>query len=205
MNSPRKYPLVTLLGFVVIILYCSFTLISWAFYPGAYGPLTHYLSRLGDYPLNPAGAIFYNLGCITTGVMIIPFFASFYFWYTEKSLQKVVLAIGQILGMSSGIALIAIGVFSEDTGSPHMTASSVFFIMNFVVLIFLNIGLLLNHDFPKLAGIFGLVLDFSTLLLAFTVGGPITEWYTVFGSLLIVGIIALISYHVNRGKQSLQM
>ena len=155
--------------------------------------------------MNPAGAIFYNLGCITTGFMLIPLFASFFFWYTENRLQKLVLFIGQVLGMSSGIALIAIGVFSEDTGSPHMTASSVFFIINFVVLIFLNIGLLLNHDFPKLAGIFGLVLDFSTLLLAFTVGGPITEWYTVFGSLLIVGIIALISYHVNRGKQSLQM
>lgn len=203
MSISRKCPLITLFGFIVIILYCTFTLISWALYPSAYGPLTHYLSRLGDYPLNPAGAIFYNLGCITTGLMLIPFFASFTFWFGDSQPQKLVLAIGQILGMSSGIALIAIGVFSEDTGSPHMTASSVFFLINFVVFIFLNIGLLLNHDFPKLAGVFGIVLDFSTLLLAFTVGGPITEWYTVFGSLLFVGIVALVSYQVNRRKQQL--
>ncbi len=188
----------------MVVLYCSFTLISSAFYPGAYGPVTHYLSRLGNYNMNPAGAIFYNLGCIVTGLMLIPLFASFFFWYTEKRLQRLVLVIGQILGMCSGIALIAIGVFSEDKGSPHMAASSIFFLINFAVLIFLNIGLLLNPDFPKLAGLFGIVLDLSTLLLAFTVGGPITEWYTVFGSLLFVGIVALISYHVNRRKQQLQ-
>ena len=186
----EKYPLTTISGVLVIFVYSFFTLVSWAFYPAPYGPITHYLSRLGNFDYNPFGAYFYNWGCILTGLALIPFFISLRIWWTGNIVQRVVMILGQILGVASAFALIAIGVFSEDQGAPHMDASSAFFTIIFFVLLLMIISLFLNPIFNKLMGVYGLWSTLSSLFMALTIGGPITEWYTVFGSLLFVGLIA---------------
>jgi hypothetical membrane protein len=99
--------------------------------------------------------------------------------------------IGQALGVASGFALLSIGVFSEDLGAPHMTASSTFFTIIFFVLILINVALLFNPTFNKLVGAYGLGITLSALAFALTVGGPLTEWYTVFGALLFVGLLSI--------------
>ncbi len=197
----HKVPLITISGAFVILLYCVFTMVSWAFYPNPYGPITHYLSRLGNFNYSPFGANFYNWGCILTGLALVPFFIGLRNWFTESLIQKSIMIIGQILGVASGFALLSIGVFSEDQGDPHMTASSTFFTIIFFVLILINIALLLNPSFNKLIGAYGLGITFSSLAFALTVGGPLTEWYTVFGSLLFVGLIAFDSMKLKNREQ----
>lgn len=196
-----KYPLATIGGALVVIVYCLFTLLSWAFYPDSYGPSTHYLSRLGNFNYNPFGAYFYNWGCILTGIFILPFFIGLYVWYSRKIIQGIFLFIGLILGCASGFALMLIGYFSEDQGAPHMAASSLFFTILFVTLVFLIIALLLNPSFNKIVGIYGLGITFSSLYFALTVGGPVTEWYSVFGSLLFV---ALLSWNTMKSWEKLK-
>ena len=195
--SIRKYPLTTISGALVILFYCVFTLISWAFYPEPYGPSTHYLSRLGNFNYSPFGAYFYNWGCILTGIALIPFFMSLKDWWTENIIQRLIMFIGQVLGIASGFGLMAIGVFSEDQGEPHMLASSTFFMILFFVLILIIIALFLNPTLNKLVGLYGLVIVFSTLAFVLTFGGPLTEWYTVFGSLLFVGLLSINSMKLN--------
>lgn len=186
-----RWPLLTIGGTLVIILYIAFTFISWAFYPESYGPSTHYLSRLGNFNYSPFGAYFYNIGCILTGAALFPFYIGLYQWYTNRLYQKIPLIMGQIIGLSSAVALIMIGIFSEDKGSPHMVASSTFFLLNFFVLIIVNFALLLNSDFWKLVAVYGFAIDFLTLGLQFAFGGPLVEWFTVFGSLLFVALLSL--------------
>jgi len=60
---------------------------------------------------------------------------------------------------------------------------------------------LLNPSFNKLIGAYGLGITFSSLAFALTVGGPLTEWYTVFGSLLFVGLIAFDSMKLKNREQ----
>ncbi|MBD3160281.1 MAG: DUF998 domain-containing protein [Candidatus Lokiarchaeota archaeon] len=187
----KHWPLTVSGGVLTIVFYCLFTGISWILYPGGYGPLTHYLSRLGNCDYSPFGAWFYNLGCVLTGAMLIPFFLGLLQWHTKHMYQRMVLSLGQILGVSSAVALMAIGIFSEDQGAPHILASSIFFELNFVVLILVSIGLLLHPSFVKIFGLYGLFIDFSSLFLAFSLGGPIVEWYTVFGALVFVAMVCL--------------
>ncbi len=99
-----------------------------------------------------------------------------------------------MVGVCAAIALILIGVFSEDQGSPHMTASSIFFILNFIVLILTNIALMFHNRFIKVIGLYGIIVTILSLPLEVFLGGPIIEWYTVFGSLIYVG---LLSYNTN--------
>jgi hypothetical membrane protein len=185
-----KRPLAAVCGFLVIILYCTFTLIAWALYPFEFAPWSHYLSRLGNFNYSPFGAYFYNLGCILTGVAIIPFFVGLTNWYSNNRASKGVLILGQILGICSAIALILIGVFSEDQGAPHLTASSTFFLLNFVVLILINIPLMFQRRFIKVIGVYGLMMTILSLPLEIFLGGPLVEWYTVFGSLIFVGLLS---------------
>jgi hypothetical membrane protein len=195
--KPRfiNWPLTSLSGALVILLYCVFTFTSWALYPNPFGPMTHYLSRLGNFNYSPFGAYFYNLGCILTGLALLPFFIGLYEWYADRLYQKVPLIAGQVIGILSAIVLIMIGVFSEDQGSPHMTASSTFFLLNFFVLIVVNAALLLHPGFIKLIALYGFVVDVLSLSFELTIGGPITEWFTVFGALVYV---ALLSFNTLR-------
>ncbi len=193
----QKYSLTTISGTTVVFLYCVFTLVSWAFYPAPYGPVTHFLSSLGNFDYSPFGAYFYNLGCIFTGLALIPFFISLKDWWTKSPVQRIIMVIGQLLGIASGIALISIGVFSENLGQPHLDASSAFFRIIFFVLILIIIALFFNPVFNKIVGVYGFGITFSSLGFALTVGGTLTEWYTVFGSLLFVALLALNSMKLN--------
>ncbi|MBD3405698.1 MAG: hypothetical protein GF411_06150 [Candidatus Lokiarchaeota archaeon] len=180
-------------GIFVIILYCVFTLVSWFFYPHPFTPWDNYLSRLGNFDYSPFGATFYNLGCILTGVALFPFFLGLGVWYSGKK-QTILLAVGQILGGASGVALILIGVYSENLGEPHMIASSVFFILNFLVLILICIALFFNRAFPKLGVFWGLAIDVLVLILPFFIGTALIEWFTVFSSLAFVGMVSFSGY-----------
>lgn len=194
----NKNRIAPVFGILVIVIYCIFTMVSWAFYPFSFAPWTHYLSRLGNFDYSPFGAFFYNWGCILTGVTLIPFFIALYIWASENILSKIFLMVGEGLGVSSAVALIMIGVYSEDLGAPHMTASSTFFIINFFTLIILGIALSLHTDFPKLVGLYGIFVSISSLLLEIFIGGSITEWYTVFAALLFVGIVSLVTRRIFR-------
>ncbi|TFG31114.1 DUF998 domain-containing protein [Candidatus Thorarchaeota archaeon] len=197
----RKWPIVTLSGLLVILLYCIFTITSWALYPEPYGPLTHYLSRLGNFDYSPLGAYFYNLGCILTGVALIPFFLSLRIWVGESKPQVVLLLLGQLIGVLSACALIMIGIFSEDQGAPHMTASSTFFVLNFVVLILVNIALLWHKQFIKPIALYGIAICVLSLGFEISIGGPIVEWFTVFGSLIFVALISINSLKINENAK----
>jgi hypothetical membrane protein len=188
-RNPLKWPLTCLSGILVILLYCVFTFTAWALYPGPYGPLTHYLSRLGDWTQSPVGAFFYNAGCVLTGCALIPLFIGLNKWYGEQRWRAVVLLVGQGLGVSSALALMLIGIFSEDTGTPHEAASAVFFVLLFLVLIVLNLALLTHPGFLKLIAAYAFAMDAVSLGLELTVSGSLTEWFTVFAALVYVGLL----------------
>ena len=180
-----------------MLFYCIFTAVSWMFYPEPYGPVTHYLSRLGNFNYSPVGAYFYNIGCILTGLALFPFFLSLKSWFTERRARVVLLIFGQIFGVLSAGALVMIGVFSEDQGAPHMTASSTFFLLNFIVLILINLALIWNPQFIRAIALYGITIDLLTLAFEISIGGPLVEWFTVFGSLFFVALISINSLKLN--------
>ncbi len=71
-----------------------------------------------------------------------------------------------------------------------MTASSAFFLLNFFVLILLNMALLFHRRFIRAVGLYGLTMTSLSLPLEVLLGGPLVEWYIVFGSLVFVGLVS---------------
>lgn len=187
--SPLKWPISCTAGIAVIILYCAFTFTSWALYPTSYNPVNNWLSDLGNSSYNPSGAIFYNLGCVLTGIALFPFFGGLYKWHTNESWRKISLIVTQLMGILAAFSLIMIGVFSEDYGSLHTLWSSVFFIFNLVVLILVSVSLFTHPSYIKPIAYYGVLVAIINLLFVLVYDAPILEWFTVFTALGYVGLL----------------
>jgi len=192
-----KWPISCMSGIAVIVLYCTFTFTSLALYPTPYSPVTNWLSDLGNSSFNPAGAAFYNTGCILTGIALFPFFAGLYKWYTHEKRRKISLIVTQAVGFLAAFSLIMIGVFSEDIMEQHVFWSQVFFILNLVVLILATTSLITHPNFVRPIGYYGLAVAAVNLLFVFVYNTPLFEWFTVFTAL---GYVGLLVYNMFKAK-----
>jgi hypothetical protein len=106
-----KWPLSFFAGITAIIIYLVLALVAFLHYPSAYGPMTNWLSDLGNPQASPSGAIFYNLGCILTSLVLVPFYLGLRSWNTGEKKMKMLLTITQIVGVSSAVFLILAAIF----------------------------------------------------------------------------------------------
>jgi len=198
-GKPSKWPILSIAGVLVIVFYCAFTFTSIALFPGPFTPVENWLSDLGNSSYSPRGAIFYNVGCVLTGLALFPFFAGFHKWYTEERWRKPVVMITQALGFIAAFALMMIGVYSEDYGTIHHFWSQVFFIFNLMVLILANVSLMTHRKFIRPLAYYGLVVAVVNLLFVALSNTPILEWFTVFTAL---GYVAFLAYNTYKASSS---
>jgi len=182
-------PFSFLAGVAVVVLYCVFTFASFALYPAAYSPVTNWLSDLGNSSYNPKGAVFYNLGCILTGIALFPFFIGLYEWYTVNKRFRLGLVVWQAEGCVAAFSLIMIGVFSEDSGSLHTLWSAVFFILILGVLLGVGSLLFTHPRYIRKIAYYGFIVAAIDVLFIFF-DAPWLEWFTVFSALGYVGLMA---------------
>lgn len=188
-------------GVAVIVFYCVFTFTSWALYPTSYNPVANWLSGLGNSILNPKGAIIYDAGCVVTGIALFPFFIGLYKWHMNENWRKISLIITQVVGVLAAFSLIMIGVFSEDFPEAHSTWSSIFFLLNLVVLVLLGITLFTHPKYIKPIAYYGFAVAAINLLFVLVYSTPILEWFTVFTAL---GYVGLLVFNMLKEEPTLQ-
>jgi hypothetical membrane protein len=202
----NNWSLSSLTGLLAVLIFCLFTFTAAALFPGLVNPLYVWLSNLGNVELNPNGAIFFNLGCIITGLILIPFFIGLYKWNLEKTWGKILLILGIVLGLLASLSLIMVGVFPETHIKQHVMAASGVFGLLFIIIILLSISLYNHPKFANWVAFFGLIaviidLAFKYLLSQYhdilavlnpTIPVPGLEWASVFASLVWVGLLAYI-------------
>jgi hypothetical membrane protein len=193
-----KWPVLPIAGVLVIVFYCTLTLTSIVLFPRPVSPLTDWLSDLGNSSYNPLGAIFYNVGCVLTGLALFPFFAGLYYWYTDERWRKSLIVVTQAVGFVAAFALMMIGVFSEDYGAIHHLWSVTFFLFNLLVLILADISLMTHRKFIRPIGYYGLVVAVINLLFVGLAYTSLLEWFTVFTAL---GYVAFLSYNTFKTSQ----
>jgi hypothetical membrane protein len=182
----KRMPLSTLSALCLAIVFCSFTALSIVYYPYPWSPATTFLSDFGNLSMSPAGALIYNAGCIMTAVAAVAFYVGMDDWNGGA-----LLGIGRIFGVSSGVALAMIGVFSEDFPPQHRFWSYFFFVINFFAILLTNVSLMHKESYGKSTTITGFSLSAVTLVsFLFWGGAPSVEWFTVIASIafsLLVG------------------
>lgn len=132
-------------------------------FPGPFSPTANWISHLGNYDLNPAGAILYNACAFITGLLLIPFFTGLAAWYYEAKKDRYFYVGSELFGLIAALGMIMHSVFQEGTSLHHLWAV-VCFVSMVIVLLLANWGLLRHPRFNKILGYFGLFAALAGLI-----------------------------------------
>jgi hypothetical protein len=184
---PRKWPISVVSGIFVIVVFWGFTLTSMALFPRIYNPLVNWMSDLGSHSKNPKGHIYFNIGCIISGIAMFPFFLGLYEWYIGGRRNKILTMLTQLAGFYTALAMIMVGLFPEDTMEIHIFWSMSLFTISVLTFILPSIALY-KYKFTRNIAIFGLIATTINLILWMLII-PIMEWITIIFSFFFIGII----------------
>jgi hypothetical membrane protein len=192
-TSSFKLPLVTLCGLSVVLIFCIFTLAAVVRFPGPFSPIDNWLSDLGTPVMNPAGSVFFDIGCILSGVFLLFLTAGLGAWCAGTGRSKAFLIAGQICGAISAFGLMLVGVFYEGT-AYHVTISTTFFLFLLLFITFTAISLWDHPKFLRWIGYYTLVVVLIQLVFIYTyyayAHAPLWEWLAVFSAQLWVALLA---------------
>ncbi len=202
-----------LFGLLAFIVFTIFTFISLVLYPQPFSVLFDWLSNLGNVNLNPVGAVFFNWGCIITGIILIPFVINFYRWNQGKISERILLILTILLGIFASISLIGVGVFPETHIHLHVLAATGVFESLFLIIILMTAATFNHPKFMSVVALIGgiaVIIDLMFIMMLSqpshhyalesfhsTVPIPGLEWSAVFASLIW---IAALSYNMYRKK-----
>jgi len=193
-SRSRDWTVASSAGIAAAVVYLVFALVAFLKYPGAYGPLTNWLSDLGNPLANPSGATFYRLGCALSGLGLILFYVNLSIWSTGGRRTRVLLIIAQCAGVFSAVSLIVTGVFPLGTSTAiHSLWSMMLYISLGFFLTFSATALMKNAAFKKGFGYYA----FATAAVNFAFGAVLhqvfwAEWISV--GMFIVYIL-MIAYN----------
>lgn len=103
-----------------IVCYLVLALLAFAHYPLPYSPLKNWLSDLGNPDLNPAGALFYNIGIVAMAVLLPLFFLGLSRWKLEDNrAQRLILLVTQGFGILGAFAMLMSGLYPISSPVLH--------------------------------------------------------------------------------------
>jgi hypothetical protein len=185
MEKTRRSTAIVVAGVAAVVVYLAFTITAYLYYPGGYGPLSNWLSDLGNPIDNPSGAVFYRLGCGLTAVFLLTFFAGLSGWNTGDSKMRILMVISQTAGALSALALLLTAVLPLGTQTDmHRFWSMMLYLLLGFFLTFSATSLLRHPAFPRCVAYYG----FATAAFNFVNGAVLTavigdvyvgEWISV--------------------------
>jgi hypothetical membrane protein len=174
---------------MIVYLVCSTA--AWLLYPGSFSPLKNWLSDLGNPIRNPAGAVWYNVGCVLTALALLLFIRSLSWWRSAGSIGSTLIGTSQVTGLASVISLAMIGVYSENDLRRHMIYSNWFFACFPLFILLFSTGVITQRNRSNAIGLIGLgvVVIGLWFSLVFPGSRPL-EWGSELAFLVYVGIVA---------------
>lgn len=107
------------LFFIILILTLS-CIIAQILYPDTYSMLDYHVSAQGGVYSNPQGHIYWNIGMIITGILLIPHML--YLHRSFSSTSPKISLISCIISIIACLSISLVGVFPGNFGLPHLIA-----------------------------------------------------------------------------------
>ncbi len=193
----KKYRNVSFVaGFLVVICYLSFTLLAFSLYPLPFSPMRNWLSDLGNVDLNPHGAILYNIGIITTAILLLLFFLGLSgIKMNDKRVQNIMLRLTQTFGIFGSFCMILSAIFPINFFEVHSFWSSSLFIMLATGFVFSAAAMRYHQRFPKWLFIIGIATAPIVILWSFFKSVYVLEWITL---LIFLSYVSLLGIETKR-------
>jgi hypothetical membrane protein len=183
---------------LVILVYLAFTVIASFRYPMPYSPLTNWLSDLGNVKLNPHGAVTYNIGVISSGILLLLFFLGLSRWKIENNrIQIIMVYLTQACGMIGSICMVLSAVFPMNLLEIHKFWSTSLYIMLSTSFAFLAAALRYHKQVPRWLLILGLATAVIVIVTSFIPDIYVLEWITVS---MFLSYVCLVGIQTKRVK-----
>lgn len=168
---------------LLIVVFCSSITISMMMYPKSFSPVDNWISDLGNHNINPDGAVFFNIGCILSGLILFGFYAGMSIWKVRRT-RKAGMNIGRLIGFISAFSLMMVGVFSEEYVPYHFIWASTVFITTLLAQALITLSLTGHEKLIKAIWYYAFISVAASLAFIVTVASgirmPILEWLSVF-------------------------
>ncbi len=189
----KKYgSLSSITGLLAGLMYLLFTLLAFLRYPQHYSPLENWLSDLGNTDLNPNGAIFYNIGIVSTALLLALFFHGLSRWKLDHhKAQNIFLMIAQGLGELGAFCMLMSALFPINFFKVHALWSTSMYVLLSTAFIFLAAALRYHSRVPGWLLILGISPAPLVILTGFLPEVYVLEWFTVFLFLCCVGATSI--------------
>ena len=189
-------------GIAAIVIYILFTVVAYFRYPGSYGPSSNWLSDLGNPLVNPSGAIYYNLGCILTGLELNIFYSGLSQWNTGDKKMRVLLAVAQTAGVIASFSLVFAALFPLGTHTAaHEFWSKMISVFMGFFLTFSATALLKHRAFIRWFGyyaFFAAAVNFTYGVFLHSV--YLAEWISIGMFIVYVFMVAYNSRSLGRSR-----
>ncbi len=177
-------------GILVALCYLTFTLLAFLQFPPPFSPMMNWLSDLGNPSLNPFGASLYNIGIISTALLLALFFLGLSVWQVvNKRSQIIMLRLAQVFGISGSFCMMMSGIHPINSFEIHSFWSTALYILLSTALVFLP-ALLCSHQ--RTLGwllVLGVTAAIMVILSGFFPAVYLLEWITV---LLFLALVVLV-------------
>jgi hypothetical membrane protein len=200
----KRYKSISFYGAILAVLgYLVFALLAFRRYPLPYSPTTNWLSDLGNPNLNPQGAIFYNIGIISTALFLIVFFMGLYVWKIEgNKVQLIMLRLTQAFGILGAFCMMMSGIFPINLYKIHAFWSTSLYILLSTGFVFSAAALRYHLRVPRWLLILGISSAVMVILTSFFPTAYVLEWITVLLFLLYVVLVGMETkraeiYHID--------
>lgn len=163
-----------------VLCYLTFALLAFAQYPLPYSPMRNWLSDLGNTDLNPRGALFYNIGIVATGVVLLLFFLGLAQWKMGNNrIQNLMLRLTQGFGILGSLALVMSGLFPINFSTLHSFFSICLYILLGTAFGFSVAALRYHPTCPRWLLILGAIAALVDILSGVFHTVYVLEWVTV--------------------------
>jgi hypothetical membrane protein len=186
----RLHSLSFLASIIVMVWYLVFAVLALSRYPSTYSPLYNWLSDLGNAYLNPSGAVFYNIGIVVSGGVMLLFFLGLVEWrMANNRIQNQMLYVMLGFGILGALALLMSGFYPMNFLTAHSIFSTWLFILLGTSFAFSVAALRYHPACPLLLLILGALTAIVTLVYGFFHSIIALEWVTVALFLCYVGLL----------------
>lgn len=175
---------------LAVLCYLAFALLAFARYPLPYSPASNWLSDLGNVDLNPQGAFFYNIGIVTTAVLLLPCFFGLSRWKTGNNpRQNLMLLITQLFGILGALALGLSGLYPMHFFTLHSFFSASLYILLGTAFAFSVAALRYHPTCPRWLLILGAFTALVDIMYGVFHTVYLLEWFTTALFLCYVGLL----------------
>jgi len=152
---------------------CDF--LSYLFIPG-YNMVDNMVSELGVGP----GGIIFNIGVIISGILVIPFYISFYKSFSTENIKPNMKKVTVVLALISSITFSIIGFFplTEENrliNATHGTLALIHWITALISIVIFGILMIQDYNYTKFQAYYSFAVG-CIIITFFLTQIPLTEW-----------------------------